>query len=313
VERMASNGCLRWRGLRIAICLAILITAVEIVKVSPSSAATHGGFTAEPAGSYSGSESQNDNGLLLYVSAKGNDIQDLAIHLVALSCTGGFGIGGPAVIDSIKINSDGSFSATASQTGVIAADNYPTTFTIAFEGAFGVTSGTPEASGSYIETATYKSSGSTGSCSSETQTWSVTRKSQPTQPPGVGTAGSYSGTESENGNGMSFKVSKSRTTINKLDFPLVELGCNPGDGGVSAPITLNSLAVSSNGSFSTTFKQVVDSVTYMITFMGHFHGVDTSGASRSAGSIQVTGRFSSKGTKYNCDSNKLWWYASATG
>jgi hypothetical protein len=272
----------------------------------------------EPTGRYSGGESQNGNPMWLYVSGDGTQVQDLVLA-VELSCTGGWGTGGPAVLDSMNILSDNSFSATAIQDGVTGADNYPTTFTITLSGTFGVTkSGTPEASGTYLETDSYAGNGTSGSCSSGTQTFSATRDSQPPQPAGVGTVGTYNGGESQNGNPFSFDVSTDRTSINELVL-FVGLGCNPGDGGVSTPVMLSSLELSSDGSFSTTFEyetllpNSAIPITYTITFEGHFHGVDSTGASRAAGSYLVTGTFTKNGTVYNCSSNKQWWYAASTG
>ena len=266
----------------------------------------------DPPGRYSGGESQNGNPVWLYVSASGTQVQDLVVELAALSCTGGLGVGGPIVLDSMNILSNGSFSMTTTRSGYIGADNASTTFVVTLNGTFGTTSkGLPEASGTYLETATYLTdSGSSGNCSSSSQTWSVTRDSQPAQPAGVGVAGTYKGGESQNGNPMSFDVSG--TAIDNLDISLVGLSCNPGDGGVSTPVTLNSLAVSSDGSFSTTFGEQSQGVTYTIVFEGHFHGVNSTGASRAAGSYVVTGTFTHKGTSYNCTTSEQWWSATGT-
>ena len=187
-------------------------------KASTTACPSTGG--GEPAGKYSGGESQNGNPVWLYVSASGSQVQDLVIQLAALSCTGGWGQGGPIVLDSMKILSNGSFSMTTTTSGYTGANNYLTTFVITLTGIFGATyAGTPEASGTYLETATYTGSGTSGSCSSNSQTWAADRDSQPAQTAGVGVAGTYKGGESQNGNPLTFNVSGS--SIDSLDFNLV--------------------------------------------------------------------------------------------
>ena len=239
---------------------------------------------------------------------------------MALSCApGGFSLGLPLVVDAVKIDPNGSFSTKTSQQGVIGVDNYPATFTATFEGQFkGVTSsGAPEASGSYLETIAFSNGGTKGSCSTKGQSWSATRDSQPAQSSGVGASGSYSGGESQNGDPLSFSVSAARTQLVNLDVSVASLGCSPGDGGIGTAIKLNSLALSSAGSFSTAYVQhsTVNGVaeTFDITFEGHFHGVNSSDDSRAAGSYLVTGTYTRSGTEYSCSSNKQWWHATHTG
>jgi hypothetical protein len=268
----------------------------------------------EPAGLYSGSESQNGNGMHFYVSGSGTKVQDLVMNVVELGCPRGRGSLGPSIIlDSISIGSTGSFSIKATQPGVVGTDSTPTTFTIKLHGAFGVSSsGRPDASGTYLETATYHDNGTTITCSSNAQTWSATRATQPTQPRGVGAAGTYRLAESQNGNPGSFTVSASRTEMQNLLISLVFLGCNPG-GGTSTSIKISSLNLASDGSFSTEYQQTSGSATFTIRFQGHFHGVNSTGASRAAGSYRVTGTFTHNGRVYNCSSNKQSWDAVRNG
>jgi hypothetical protein len=272
---------------------------------------------SQSPGKYSGGESQNGNPVWLYVSASGTQVQDLVIELAALSCAGGWGSSGPIVLDSVNILSNGSLSTTTTQSGYTGANNYITTFVITLAGTFGTTvAGTPEASGTYLETATYYDSenGTSGSCSSNSQTWEADRDSQPAQPAGVGVAGTYKGNESQNGNPLTFDVSGS--DIDSVDFNLIGVNCNPGDGGVGTSVQLTSLPVSPDGSFSTSssFDQDLNgtNVTYQFAFQGHFHGVDSSGASRAAGSYLLTGTYTRNGTSYDCSSSEGWWYAASS-
>ena len=271
-----------------------------------------------PVGSYSGSYSGSGYGISLYVSGAQNSLQDISIPVVTLECAGTtFDPSAPIVLDSVFLASNGAFSSTSTQTGVVGSDNYPATFTIVFQGHFhGVnTSGAERAAGSVLETATY-TNGTTFSCTSNKQSWSVAWSTQPTQPTGLPPAGTYSGSYSGSGYGISLKVASGQTQLQDVSIPVVSLSCTPGTGSLSAPIVLNTVALASNGSFSSTSTQTgvvnSDSVTYTITFQGHFHGVNTSGAERAAGSVLETAKYTN-GTAYNCTSNKQSWSVARTG
>ncbi|MGA3147272.1 MAG: PKD domain-containing protein, partial [Acidimicrobiales bacterium] len=156
------------------------------------------------SGSYSGLYSGNGYGITLYVSGSQTAIEDISIPVDYLECTGTtFSPDAPVVLDSVALAANGSFSSTSTQTGVVGADNYPTTFTITFTGRFqGFSSnGAPEAAGSVLETAKY-TDGSVYSCTSNKQSWSVTRATQPVQPTTLPPVGSYTGPYSGNGYGI---------------------------------------------------------------------------------------------------------------
>lgn len=119
-----------------------------------------------PAGSYSGSNGQNGNGLSFYVSADGTQIQDVYDNAVALSCTGSGGALDHLGIDEVTIAPDGSFTSTTTQTGLFGGST--ATFTYTFNGHSQGTSFT----GTYREDITYNNG--TSSCTSNNQSWSAT-------------------------------------------------------------------------------------------------------------------------------------------
>ncbi|MGD0395099.1 MAG: PKD domain-containing protein, partial [Acidimicrobiales bacterium] len=155
------------------------------------------------SGSYSGSYSGSGYGITLYVSGSQTQVQDISIPVVTLDCTGTtFTPSAPIVLDAVALAANGAMSSTQTQTGVVGSDSYPTTFTITFTGRFqGLSpSGAPLAAGSVLETARY-TDGTTYSCTSNKQSWSVSRDAQPTQSTALPPAGSYSGNYSGSGYG----------------------------------------------------------------------------------------------------------------
>ena len=88
-----------------------------------------------PAGSYSGSDNTGA-GYRFYVSPDGTQIQDVAVtNSDRLNCAPGTSFNDSSFnISNIAIASDGSFTATATQTGV--ESGFPATFTYTFSGHF---------------------------------------------------------------------------------------------------------------------------------------------------------------------------------
>ena len=76
-------------------------------------------------------------------------------------------------------------------------------------------------------------------------------------------------------------------------------------------VSINSVALASNGSFSSTTTQHGDykgnAATFTIDFQGNFHGLNSSGLARAAGSITETMTYSDSGTSYTCTSNQVSW------
>ena len=269
--------------------------------------------TAPPTGSYSGNESQNGNGLSFYVSADQKRLQDVTFPLVGLNCApGNTWINDHISVASVALTADGSFTSTTTQTGVIFG--LPATYTYSFRGNFhGVNAaGVPRAAGTFTETTAYTDS-TARSCTTDSQWWSAARSTQPTQPTTAPPTGSYSGNESQNGNGMSFNVSSDQKSLQNVIFPLVGLNCSPGNTWITDHFSVASVALNPDGSFTSTTTQtgVVSglSATFTYSFRGNFHGVDASGAERAAGTFAETITYTDSTTR-SCTTDSQWWYAS---
>ena len=284
-------------------------TAAGIAHAGTIRAAT----TGPPTGSYSGSNSQNGWGMKFYVSADGKSLQDIVFPAVSMVCApGNTGLGEDLSFASVAISRTGSFSATATQGGVVYGS--PATFTYAFRGDFdGVTaSGAERASGTYAETVRYGNS-TVRVCTSKGQTWVASRDIQPIQPTSAPPTGSYSGSNSQNGWGMKFYVSADRKSLQDVVFPAVNMDCAPGNTGLDENLAMAAVAISPTGSFSATATQggVVygSPAVFTYAFRGNFHGVAASGAERAAGTYAETVRYSNS-TAVVCTSNTQTWYAS---
>ena len=128
-----------------------------------------------PAGSYTALNPQTNGAITFYVSSNQASLQDISIPTVYLKCApGGASVTEPFGIATIPLASNGSFTATTTQSGVYAG--YPATFTYTFRGNFhGVApSGAARAAGTFKETLTY-ANGTAYTCTSNTQSWTATR------------------------------------------------------------------------------------------------------------------------------------------
>lgn len=128
-----------------------------------------------PTGSYSGLNPQNNLPVTFYVSASRTKLQDISIPSVSLACAPiGGAISEPFTMAAAAINSDGSFTATATETGVVSGR--PATFSYTFRGNFHsvAPSGAERAAGTFRETVKYTASAPV-TCTSNTQSWTATR------------------------------------------------------------------------------------------------------------------------------------------
>ncbi len=299
---------------RFTAVLALALPAAVGTATGIAHAGTIGtAITGPPTGSYSGSESQNGNGMKFYVSADRKSLQDVVFPAVNMDCMpGNTGLSENLAIPAVAISPTGSFSATATQVGVVYGS--PAVFTYAFRGSFhGVdASGAERASGTYAEVVKYNNS-TVRVCTSKGQTWVASRDAQPTQPTSAPPTGSYSGYESQNGNGMKFYVSADRKSLQDVVFPAVNMDCMPGNTGLSETLAIPAVAISPTGSFSATATQVGvvygSPAVFTYAFRGNVHGVAASGAERAAGTYAETVRYSNSTVRV-CASNTQWWYAS---
>jgi hypothetical protein len=267
---------------------------------------------APPAGSYSGSNGQNGNGILFYVAVGGAQIQDVFDGVVGSSCQGGGGYTDHLGINAITVAPDGSFSSTTTQTGLFGNHGLPATFTYKLQGHFHGTNaaGLEVVAGTYREDISYNNGAS--SCTSNNQSWSATLDPQPAQTAAAPPAGSYSGSNGQNGNGISFYVGAGGTQIQNVTDGVVGLSCQ-GGGGYTGHLSISAINVAADGSFSsvTTASGTVggSAATFTYTFQGHFHGTNSAGRERVAGTYREDITYNNGNS--SCTSNNQSW--SATG
>jgi lipoprotein signal peptidase len=261
-----------------------------------------------PPGSYSGSSSQGQ-GLSLYVSDDGTQLQDVTVRTV-LVCTPSMTLDDRLQFASISIAADGSFAGTGSETGVI--DNATAQFTYTFAGhVHGTASdGTERLAGQLREDITFNN-GSAFSCTSNIQTWSATRDTQGTQSNSPPPPGSYSGSSSQ-GQALSLSVSSDSTQLEDVTVRTV-LVCTP-SMTLDDRLQFASIPIAADGSFSATASQSGmesgSAAQFTYTFAGHFHGTASNGSERVAGQLREDITFNN-GTAFSCTSNIQTW--SATG
>jgi hypothetical protein len=265
-----------------------------------------------PAGSYTALNPQTNGAITFYVSANQASLQDISIPTVYLKCApGGASVTEPFGIATIPLASNGSFTATTTQSGVYAG--YPATFTYTFRGNFhGVApSGAARAAGTFKETLTY-TNGTAYTCTSNTQSWTATRDTQPAQTTAPPPAGSYTALNPQTNGAITFYVSANQASLQDISIPTVYLKCAPGGASVTEPFGIATIPLASNGSFTATTTQsgvyAGYPATFTYTFRGNFHGVAPSGAARAAGTFKETLTYTN-GTAYTCTSNTQSWTA----
>jgi hypothetical protein len=270
-----------------------------------------------PTGSYAGTTSvqTSDDGITLYVSGDRTQLQDISIPSINLSCApGGASLRDQFVLDSVPLVPSGYFATTATQSNVY--DGYPATYKYTLRGHFhGVNgAGAARAAGSFTDTLTYSNGATTYTCKSGVQSWSLARDAQPAQTTKLPPTGSYAGTTSvqTSDNGITLDVSGNRTRLQDILIPSINLSCAPGGASAGDQLVLNSAPLASNGYVAETATQTRTydgyKATYRYTFRGHFHGVDSTGSPRAAGSFTDTLTYSNGATAYTCKSGVQSWY-----
>lgn len=271
--------------------------------------------TAPPIGSYSATNPQNGSGVTFYVASDRKALQDISIPEVYLTCApGGATLTDHIQIPSVTLSAAGSFSTTTSTSGVIGG--YVAAFFFTFRGNFhGVSpEGAARAAGTFREQITYTDTTSEV-CTSNDQSWTATRDVQPAQPTTLPPIGDYAGTNPQNGSPVTFTVGTveaNQLGLENVSVPTVYLTCAPGDGTLSEPLSIASIDINADGSFSGSAMQsvIVQSLpgTATYTFRGNFHGVSASGAARAAGTFRETITYDGK----TCTSNDQAWLATKT-
>ncbi|HWF34385.1 MAG TPA: hypothetical protein VG295_03410 [Solirubrobacteraceae bacterium] len=263
-----------------------------------------------PPGSYSGSG--NYSGVSFYVAPDATRLQDVFVSSVYLGCIPGGSLQDHIGVGEIPIAADGSFTSVTSQTGIVGSAS--ATFTYTFSGHFhGPSSGgAARVSGVFREDVTY-ANGASYSCSSNDESWSATLDTQGAQTASPPVPGTYSGSGAYAGVG--FSASAGGTELDNVSVTSVYLPCMP-SGALSNHITLPTVAIAADGSFSSSSTEtgVINSTpaTFTYTFNGHFHGPSSSGVPRVAGMFREDITYGN-GTTYTCTSNDQSWSGVRSG
>ena len=265
-----------------------------------------------PVGSYKGTNPQDSYPITFYVSADQTSLQDISIAAVGLSCApGGANPFEPFGMATVPLNSNGSFTATTTQTGVY--NGFPAKFTYTFQGNFhgAGPSGAARAAGTFRETMTFTDSAAR-TCTSDTQSWTAARDTQPPQTKTPPPAGGYTATNPQTGGAITFSVSSSRTSLHNVAIASVILDCAPGNATTSQPFGVAAVPLTSTGSFTATTTQTGVfagfPAKFTYTFRGNFHSVGSSGAARAAGTFRETMTFTDSAAR-TCTSNTQSWTA----
>ena len=264
-----------------------------------------------PRGSYSG------DGFVLYVSAGGTQVQDVTLaggyHNI-LQCISSSGSNDTSFyIPDVTVAKDGSFSGKATQTQA-QEDGSTATYTYTVSGHFHGTSssGDERAAGSLREDVT-GNNGTAYSCTTGTQPWTMTRDAEGSQVASTPPPGTYSG------DGFQFSVSRSGADVQDVTLAAGYhnvLYCTPGHSLNDTSFRIPNTTVAKDGSFSAKATQsgVEDgsAATFTYTFSGHFHGTNSSGDERAAGSLREDVTYNN-GTAYSCTTGTQPWSMTHSG
>jgi hypothetical protein len=243
-----------------------------------------------------------------YVSPNGGSIEDVDLFPAAApSClpSGSVSPAPPLGVAAIPIASDGSFTSTTPQIGLV--DNQPATFTYTFNGQF---SSSTALAGTWRVDVSYSSNGTPLSCSTGTQTFTASwTAGQTSQNIATASPGSYAGsTENTSCCSVRFYVSPDGGSIEDVDIPGFTPSCTPNGSVSPAPIGIASIPLNSDGSFASTTTQagLVDNqpATFTYTFAGHVHGpAPSTTRARINGIWREDVTYTNNGTSFSCTTN----------
>jgi hypothetical protein len=259
-------------------------------------------------GSYAGDDSEG-YGVSFYVSANGEQVQDVSVGDVGMSCSNGSNeIDANFSLATAAVKSGTTFTGTSTQSGEVGGK--PATITYTFAGHFhGLnTAGNQRAAGQLKEVIKYPS-GTIVTCTSNNLSWTATLGAQGSQTAAPPLPGSYTGDDSE-GYGLSFQVSADSEQVQNISVGDVGMSCSNGSNQIDAHFSIPSATITSGTSFtgSSVVTDPTETITY--TFTGHFHGLNTSGNQRAAGQLSEVIQ-TTTGTSVTCTSNNLNWTATS--
>ena len=195
-------------------------------------------YVAVP-GPYSGSNGQGWR-ITFYVARGGNSVENLSMPTTAESCTPSGNTTTLVGALQLAVQPNGSFSTTTSQNGVLNGSSVKITDT--FKGHFQAATATAAASaaGTWHEDIAY-ATGTTASCTSNTQSWTATLYREPPWQKSVIEPGDYSGSNGQ-GWGIKFSVAPGGTSILDLSIPTTAESCTP-SGNTNTSVTIPTVAV----------------------------------------------------------------------
>ena len=298
----AGAGACRVRVSGLAAVAAQFVGSTAKPTPRPTSAVVPGG--------YSGQNSQNGNGVAFSVPTGGGSVLNFSLPRVNLVCVGGGGISDHIWFSKTTIKPDRSFTATGAQEGVV--NGVKAKFSYTARGRFEGKSATGAAMATGVFRADVAYADGTRTCTTNNQTWTAARSSAPSTGPLV--PGTYSGQNSQNGNGVTLSVPAGGGRVLNFSIPRVNLAC-VGGGGLSDQIRIEQVTMRPDRSFSATASQ--DGVsngakarfTYIVS--GIFEGFDRAGAPIASGVYREDVAYAD-GTR-TCTSNDQTWTTARTG
>ena len=256
--------------------------------------------TGVEAGSYSGADTQGYP-MSFYVSPDQSAVQNVVVGTTVMGCTPSKSFADHLEVASIAIDSEGDFSSTTEQEGVI--EHTPAKFKYTISGHLSGTS----ASGSIREDISF-SNGTEYSCTTNALAWSLTRESVQTEASFPPAAGSYSGADQQ-GYPMTFYVSPGGGHVQNVRVGTTVVGCTPSEG-FADHFEVASVVINPDGSFSSTTEQegVLKNLPakFKYTFSGQFHGTGSAGVVRVAGTLREDITYEN-GSKFECTTNGEDW------
>ena len=306
--------------MRLFAAIVVAVAAISLLLAGaamPGTVAAHSVRPVADPGSYTGQNGQNGNGVTFYVAPGGKSILDISDPGTGLVCTpGGTGLVDHLAILKAAIRPDGSFTAKGSQEGVIgAAAGNQAKISYTFAGRFQAATAAKAASatGTWRENVVL-AGGAIKLCTSNGQSWTATRDTEPAQLRTMVKPGSYSGQNGQNGNGITFSVAPGGKSILNVSDPGTALACTPGGSVLVDHFAFPKAVIRSDGSFSAKASQqgVVGalagkSATYIYTFAGHFEGPTPRGAATVAGTWREDVVLASGAIKLCTSNDQFWW------
>ncbi len=272
-------------------------------------------------GSYTGDwANYGGNAVTFFVSPGGTSLLNISVPGVGIACTpaGSFpGSDHISILDT-PINPNGSFAAEGTQQGVFDGSNAKFTYYFAGHVEGATPSGTLTMAGTLREDIVFPANGTTESCTSNQQSWTVAHDPQPAPTNSAAVPGSYSGDWANyGGNAVTFSVSPGGRSLTDISVPGVGIACTPaGSFPGSDHIGILQTPIRPNGSFlaMATQRGVFDNLNAKFTyyFAGHVEGATPSGTLTMAGTLREDIVFPANGTTESCTSNDQSWSAIRT-